>query len=64
MTEPFKTNPRKKVRGFSLSAETSLLIDQVAERHGVSASHVVDVALGQYLTQLTTITPEAQTDAE
>lgn len=60
MPNPFNPNPkpRKKVRGFSLSPDTSALIDQMADRHGVSASRVVDVALAQYLQHLETITPE------
>lgn len=59
MTELFKTDPPKKVRGFSLSAATSALIDETAARHGVSASRVVDVALAKYLQHLDTLAPEA-----
>jgi hypothetical protein len=60
MFEPLTVAPRKKVRGFSLSADTSALVDEMAAKHGVSASRVVDVALNKYLKHLGTITPEGE----
>ncbi len=60
MSETFQTAPRKKVRGFSLSADTSALIDEVAAREGVSASRVVDVVVAKYLKHLGTLAPEQE----
>ncbi len=64
MTETFQKPRPKKIRGFTLSHTTSDLIDELAARHGVSASRVVDIALGRYLNHLTTLTTEGAQDNE
>jgi len=43
---------RKVTRTFTLKPSTIDLIAAVAERHSVSASRVVDIALTKYLTRV------------
>ena len=58
MSIDFQKPDKKKVRGFSLSPETSDLIDKLATEHGVPASRIVDKALEMYLKTLLVGAPE------
>jgi len=49
--DPTKKAP-KKVRGFSLSAESGALIDLAAMQYNTSASRIVDTAIKSYLSKV------------
>tara|TARA_R110000868_G_scaffold123129_4_gene326289 strand:+ start:1326 stop:1526 length:201 start_codon:yes stop_codon:yes gene_type:complete len=57
---PPKSKRTKEGRTFTLRPATIALVEAAAERHNISASRVVDIALDKYLTRVMA-TPEKPT---